>query len=148
MLTMKKVFHRTNEDIEARLDAIERRLAAFENRLPPEPPKSFAELIERAWRAPSLTAEEADLLQRARTRGLGWDDKITLELIARRASDKPVKPAAELIAEAAEMRNLTEAETIVIAGARKWFETMGDLPQDLRNELQRTICLRFPERAA
>jgi len=149
MSLMKRKFptvtDETVSDIEARLTAIEARLRDHESRLPPSPPKTLAELLEAAWRANSLTADERDLLVRGRTRGLDWNERIQLELIARRADDKPpVKPEAELIEQASAAKHLTEAEAICIAGARQWLSAMGELPDELRQGLERIVFLRAP----
>src|SRR5206468_4063078 len=91
-----------NDDTAALLEALERRIEALESRLPPPPTLTDKELLERAWRAPSLTTEEADFLSYLRVRmspgGIGWEDKLRLELIAKRApATAPQQPIDELI---------------------------------------------------
>jgi hypothetical protein len=135
--------------IEQRLAAIERQLADHETRLPPKTRETIdAERLALAWRAPDLTTEEREFLRRCRAmRSLGWGDRLELELIARRGLPKPApRPAADLIEEAAQVAQLTEHETDLIAAARKWLEKTGDVPDEMRLQLERTIYVRFPDR--
>jgi hypothetical protein len=146
--------------LEERLDRIEHQLQAVESRLPPAPPPlTDAQKLERAWRADNLSADERDFLTKAHQAlrqnikwgselGLSWTTRLLLEKLSLRGHDATPtpQPAEELIAEAAAVTNLQEAEIKLIADAREWLSAFGDLPIEMREQLSRIIRLCFPER--
>jgi hypothetical protein len=147
-----------DQDLEERLAALERRVADHESRLPPKPRATDAELIEIAWRASGLTVEEREFLTRSfqglRNRtpgsiGLNWSDRLALEQLAARApaDPPPVQPIDQLLEDAAGVVHLSEREAGLITDARKWLAHCGSVPDGLREEIQRVVFLRFPERS-
>jgi len=129
----------------ARLDGIERRLAALESAMPPKPRPTDRAVFERASRAPGLTPAEVEFLTQVRTRELGSlsaETRLDLEDIAARAPETaPVVPIDELLAAASSSKHLSEREHDEIRQARQ-YRVRGEVPGFMVRRLERIIALR------